>query len=47
MSKTIYTEETLNLLAQKDLEKVNNLVKQGKIKETELANKYLIIEYND
>lgn len=47
MNKIIYLENTLNILAQKDLEKVNNLVKQGKIKETELGNKYLIIEDND
>jgi len=47
MNKLIYKEQTLNLLAQKDLEKVNNLVKQGKIKETESGDKYLIIEDND
>lgn len=35
MNKLIYKEQTLNLLAQKDLEKVNNLIKQGIIKETE------------
>ena len=43
MNKIIYTEQTLNLLAQKDLEKVNNLVKQGTIKETEEKIKYLLV----
>lgn len=43
MNKTIYMEQTLNLLAQKDLERVNNLVKQGTIKETEEKIKYLLV----
>ena len=31
----IYMEQTLNLLAQKDLKSTENLVKQGEIKQTE------------
>ena len=31
----IYMEQTLNLFAQKDLEKTEKLVKQGEIKQTE------------
>ena len=37
----IYMEQTLNLLAQKDLEKTEKLVKQGEIKQTESGTKYL------
>ena len=37
----IYMEQTLNLFAQKDLEKTEKLVKQGEIKQTENEVKYL------
>ena len=37
----IYMEQTLNLLAQKDLKSTENLVKQGEIKQTESGTKYL------
>ena len=43
MNKLIYKEQTLNLLAQKDLERVSNLVKQGTIKETAEKIKYLLV----
>lgn len=42
MSKTIYTEQTLNLLAQKDLEATKTLVASETIKETENNIKYLL-----
>ena len=43
--KTIYLEATLNLLVQMGgAEAVNNLVKAGKVKETEEGLKYLLIE---
>lgn len=44
MNKLIYMEQTLNLLAKKDLESANNLVKQGLVKEIENKIKYLIID---
>ena len=37
----IYMEQTLNLLAQKDLKETENLVKQGEIKQVEDGVKYL------
>ena len=37
----IYMEQTLNLLAQKNLKETENLVKQGEIKQTENEVKYL------
>lgn len=37
----IYMEQTLNLLAQKNLKETENLVKQGEIKQTESGTKYL------
>lgn len=43
----IYMEQTLNLLAQKDLEKTENLVKSGEIKQTEEGTKYLKIINNE
>lgn len=39
----IYMEQTLNLLAQKNLKETENLVKQGEIKQTEEGTKYLKI----
>ena len=48
----IYMEQTLNLLAQKDLKSTENLVKQGEIKQTEIKSgahgtKYLKIVSNE
>ena len=37
----IYMEQTLNLLAQKNLKETEKLVKQGEIKQTESGTKYL------
>lgn len=43
--KTIYTENTLNLMSQLNgVEEVNSLVKTGVVKETEEGVKYLVIE---
>lgn len=39
----IYMEQTLNLLAQKNLKETEKLVKQGEIKQTESETKYLKI----
>lgn len=48
MNKTIYMSETLNLLAEKDLEETQKLVASGEIKEvrstsTENNIKYLLV----
>lgn len=37
----IYMEQTLKLLAQKNLKETEKLVKQGEIKQTEEGTKYL------
>ena len=39
----IYTEQTLNLLAQKNLEETNKLIAKGEVKTTETGIKYLKI----
>lgn len=49
MSKLIYTQDTLNILAQKNLEQTKLLVSTGVIKELALESgaqgvKYLVIE---
>jgi hypothetical protein len=43
MSKSVYMEATLNILAQKDLEATKELMSRGTVSKTETVN-YLIIE---
>ena len=43
----IYMEQILNLFAKVNLEKIEKLVKQGEIKQTEDGTKYLKITNNE
>jgi len=44
-SKLIYMEQTLNLMAKKDIESVKTLVSNGVVMQTKSGN-YLLIETN-
>jgi len=42
--KVIYMEQTINMIAQIDPERVNSLIQSGTVKQTESGINYLVIE---